>query len=104
MMLADKRYGLSVNLISTKVLPLLIPQMVNPQLQYEHFIVVHEVLQEMFDVIDRYRVCKMRDKDQVTLDHTISKIMARTSVLCPWSRRCLLYICANASLNVSEVV
>jgi hypothetical protein len=35
------------------VLPLLIPQLVNPQLQYEHFIVVHEVLQEMFDVIDR---------------------------------------------------
>ncbi len=54
MMLADKRYGLSVNLIATKVLPLLIPQLVNPQLQYEHFIVVHEVLQEMFDVIDRF--------------------------------------------------
>jgi hypothetical protein len=28
MMLADKRYGLSVNLIATKVLPLLIPQLV----------------------------------------------------------------------------
>lgn len=53
MMLADKRYGLSVNLIATKVLPLLIPQMVNPQIQYEHFICVHSVLQEMFDVIDR---------------------------------------------------
>ena len=53
MMLADKRYGLSVNLIATKVLPLLIPQMVNPQIQYEHFVCVHSVLQEMFDVIDR---------------------------------------------------
>ena len=54
MMLADKRYGLSVNLIATKVLPLLIPQMVNPQIQYENFVIVHSVLQEMFDVIDRY--------------------------------------------------
>ena len=53
MMLADRRFGLSVNLIATKVLPLLVPQMVNPQLQYEHFVVVHEVLQEMFDVIDK---------------------------------------------------
>ena len=53
MMLTDRRFGLSVNLIATKVLPLLVPQMVNPQLQYEHFVVVHEVLQEMFDVIDK---------------------------------------------------
>ena len=53
MMLADRRFGLSVNLIASKVLPLLVPQMVNPQLQYDHFVVVHEVLQEMFDVIDK---------------------------------------------------
>ena len=53
MMLADRRFGLSVNLIATKVLPLLVPQMVNPQLHYDDFVVVHEVLQEMFDVIDR---------------------------------------------------
>ena len=52
-MLSDKKYGLSVNLIATKVLPLLVPQMVNPQLSYEHFNVVHEVLQELFDVINR---------------------------------------------------
>merc|ERR1712223_1618785 len=38
MMVTDKRYGLSVNLIATKVLPLLIPQLVNPQLQYEDFV------------------------------------------------------------------
>ncbi|TRY61045.1 hypothetical protein TCAL_08271, partial [Tigriopus californicus] len=47
MMLADKRYGLSVNLLATRVLPLLIPQMVNPTLHYDHFVVVHEVLQEI---------------------------------------------------------
>jgi SCY1-like protein 2 len=53
MMLADKRYGLSVNVLATKVLPLLLPQLVNPQLQYDDFVVVHEVMQEMFDAIDR---------------------------------------------------
>ena len=52
-MLTEKRYGLTVGMIATKVLPLLIPQLVNPQLQYEHFVIVHEVLQEMFDVIDK---------------------------------------------------
>ena len=52
-MASDKRYGLSINLLATKVLPVLIPQLVNPQLQFEHFVIVHEVLQEMFDVIDR---------------------------------------------------
>ena len=36
-----------------KVLPLLIPQLVNPQLQYEDFEIVHTVLQEMFDVVDK---------------------------------------------------
>lgn len=53
MMVADKKYGLSVNLIATKVLPLLIPQLVSPQLQYDDFTFVHEVLQEMFDVVDK---------------------------------------------------
>ena len=37
-----------------KVLPLLIPQLVNPQLQYEDFEIVHTVLQEMFDVVDKW--------------------------------------------------
>nr|XP_040582110.1 SCY1-like protein 2 [Lepeophtheirus salmonis] len=63
MMLTEKRYGLSVNLIATKVLPILIPQMVNPQLQYDHFMVVHEVLQEMFDVIDRHQRNKLKLDD-----------------------------------------
>ena len=53
MMVADKKYGLSVNLIATKVLPLLIPQLVSPQLQFDDFTFVHEVLQEMFDVVDK---------------------------------------------------
>ena len=62
-MITDKRYGLSVNLIATKVLPLLIPQLVNPQLQYEDFVVVHEVLQEMFDVVDKHQRNKLKLDD-----------------------------------------
>ncbi len=53
MMLSDKRYGLTVNMLSTRVLPLLIPQMVNTQLQYEDYVYVHQVLQEMFDHVDK---------------------------------------------------
>ncbi len=53
MMMSDKRYGLTVNMLATRVLPLLIPQMVNTQLQYEEFAFVHQVLQEMFDHIDK---------------------------------------------------
>lgn len=63
MMLADKRYGLSVNLLATRVLPLLIPQMVNPTLHYDHFVVVHEVLQEMFDIIDKHQRNKLKLDD-----------------------------------------
>lgn len=63
MMITDKRYGLSVNLIATKVLPLLIPQLVNPQLQHEDFIVVHQVLQEMFDVVDKHQRNKLKLDD-----------------------------------------
>ncbi|CAB4059969.1 SCYL2 [Lepeophtheirus salmonis] len=43
MMLTEKRYGLS--------------------LQYDHFMVVHEVLQEMFDVIDRHQRNKLKLDD-----------------------------------------
>ena len=53
MMLSDKRYGLTIGMIATKVLPLLIPQLVNTQLQYDDFVYVQEVLQEMFDAIDK---------------------------------------------------
>ncbi len=52
-MMSDKRYGLTVNMLATRVLPLLIPQMVNTQLQYEDFVFVHQALQEMFDLVDK---------------------------------------------------
>jgi len=54
LMLSDKKYGLSVNLMATRVMPSLLPQTVNPSLNLEQFTNLLEVLQEMLDHIDRY--------------------------------------------------
>jgi hypothetical protein len=54
LMLSDKKYGLSVNLMATRVMPSLLPQTVNPSLNLDQFTNLLEVLQEMLDHIDRY--------------------------------------------------
>lgn len=36
-MLSDKKYGLSVNVMATRVMPSLLPQTVNPSLNLEQF-------------------------------------------------------------------
>ncbi|CAH1396150.1 unnamed protein product [Nezara viridula] len=51
-MLSDKRYGLSINLMATRVMPSLLPQTVNPSLNLEQFTMLLEVLQDMLDHID----------------------------------------------------
>lgn len=53
-MLSDKKFGLSVNLMATRVMPSLLPQTVNPSLNLDQFTILLEVLQEMLDHIDRY--------------------------------------------------
>lgn len=42
-MLSDKKYGLSVNMMATRVMPSLIPQTVNPSLNLEQFMILLEV-------------------------------------------------------------
>lgn len=42
-MLSDKKYGLSVNMMATRVLPSLVPQTVNPSLNLEQFMILLEV-------------------------------------------------------------
>ncbi|XP_046394764.1 SCY1-like protein 2 isoform X2 [Ischnura elegans] len=59
-MLSDKKYGLSVNLMATRVMPSLIPQTVNPSLNLEQFTILLEVLQEMLDHIDRNQRNKLK--------------------------------------------
>jgi hypothetical protein len=72
-MLSDKKYGLSVNLMATRVMPSLLPQTVNPSLNLEQFTNLLEVLQEMLDHIDRYavalRVCVSRSKFEAQCLH-----------------------------------
>lgn len=53
MMLSDKKYGLSVNLMATRVMPLLTPQLVNPALNLDQFTGLSNICLEMFDLIDR---------------------------------------------------
>ncbi|XP_063910269.1 SCY1-like protein 2 isoform X3 [Zophobas morio] len=60
LMLSDKKYGLSVNLMATKVMPSLLPQTVNPSLNLEQFTILLEVLQEMLDQIDRNQRNKLK--------------------------------------------
>lgn len=42
-MLSDKKYGLSVNIMATRVMPSLLPQTVNPALNLEQFTILLEV-------------------------------------------------------------
>jgi SCY1-like protein 2 len=53
MILRDKKYGLSVNMIATKIMPTLIPHTMNPGLNLEQFQTLIEVLQDMLEQIDR---------------------------------------------------
>ena len=54
-MLSDKKYGLTVTILSTRVMPVLLPQLVNPQLDLEVYLMVQTTLQEMFDHVDKYQ-------------------------------------------------
>jgi len=59
-MMSDRKYGLTMNILATRVLPVLLPQMVNPQLDMETYIVVQTTIQDMFDHIDRHQRNKLR--------------------------------------------
>ena len=55
-MISNKKNGLSVSLMATRVMPSLLPQTMNPSLSLEQFSNLLEVLQEMLDHIDRYEL------------------------------------------------
>ncbi|XP_074643390.1 SCY1-like protein 2 [Tubulanus polymorphus] len=59
-MLSDKKFGLTHNLIASKVMPPLIPCTVSPGLNMEQFGTLMEVLREMLEHIDRQRRNKMK--------------------------------------------
>ncbi|XKL63551.1 hypothetical protein PGB90_005915 [Kerria lacca] len=59
-MLNDKKYGLTVNILATHVMPSLIPHTVSTALNLESFTLLLEVLQEMLDIIDRNQRNKLK--------------------------------------------
>ncbi|XP_052776231.1 SCY1-like protein 2 isoform X2 [Mya arenaria] len=61
-LLSDKKFGLTHNLIATRVMPPLIPQTVNPGLSMEQFSALMEVLRDMLEHIDRKRRDKMKQE------------------------------------------
>ncbi|KAJ8668715.1 hypothetical protein QAD02_010378 [Eretmocerus hayati] len=60
LMLSDKKYGLSVNVMATRVMPSLLPQTVNPGLTLNDFMNLIEVLQDMLNHIDRNQRNKLK--------------------------------------------
>ncbi|XP_022236737.1 uncharacterized protein LOC111084265, partial [Limulus polyphemus] len=59
-MLGDKRYGLTVNLLATKVMPALIPVAVSPGLKLDQFTRLVELLQEMLDHVSKSQKNKIK--------------------------------------------
>ncbi|XP_053956399.1 uncharacterized protein LOC128862025 isoform X3 [Anastrepha ludens] len=59
-MVADKKYGLTVETMAIHELPLLIPHTVNPGLNLEQYCMLVEVLQEMLEQIDRQQRIKLK--------------------------------------------
>ncbi|XP_037085326.1 SCY1-like protein 2 isoform X2 [Pollicipes pollicipes] len=65
-MLTDsKKYGLSVNLMATRVMPSLLPLTLNAALHLDQFTSLLELLQEMLDTIDRNQRNKLKLDDLV---------------------------------------
>ena len=63
-MLSDKKYGLTITLLSTRVLPVLVPQLVNPQLDLENYVLVHSTVQDMLDHVDRHQRNKLKNEGE----------------------------------------
>ncbi|XP_076248315.1 SCY1-like protein bma isoform X2 [Calliopsis andreniformis] len=63
LMLTDKKYGLTVNWMATRVMPSLLPQTVNPALNLDQFELLLKLLQDGLHFIER------NQKNQLTLDN-----------------------------------
>ncbi|GFY04017.1 SCY1-like protein 2 [Trichonephila clavipes] len=59
-MLGEKKYGLTVNLLATKVMPVLIPVVVSPGLKLDQFTSLVELLREMLDHVARNQRNKLK--------------------------------------------
>ncbi|KAK2720262.1 SCY1-like protein 2 isoform X2 [Artemia franciscana] len=101
-MLSDKKYGLSINVMATRVLPALLPHVVNPTLVLEQFTALMEVLREMLEQIDRHQRNRLRLdalsstsperirplKHQLSSDNMIAPMMNVPSVMIDNRKTC----------------
>ncbi|XP_074604678.1 SCY1-like protein 2 isoform X2 [Brevipalpus obovatus] len=69
-MLSDKRFGLTVNLLATKVMPSMLPVVVNPGLDMDEFNFLSELLQEMLDQITKNQRNKIKSEKTVSSPQT----------------------------------
>ena len=76
-MLSDRKYGLTMTVLATRVPPVLIPQVANIQLDMETHITVQSTTQEMMDHIDRHQ------KNKTQLDGSIPCSLSPTSASSP---------------------
>ena len=73
-MLSNKKYGLTMNLVSTRVLPVLVPHLVNPQLDIDNYTLIHSTVQNMLDHVDRHQRNKL--KIEGLLHYSLIKTLA----------------------------
>ncbi|CAL4073185.1 unnamed protein product, partial [Meganyctiphanes norvegica] len=76
MMLGDRKFGLSVNLVATRVLPALIPLTISPTLNLDQFSFLLQTIHEMLDHIDKQQRNKLK-LDNLTLASPQEKRMLR---------------------------
>ncbi|XP_028966958.1 SCY1-like protein 2 [Galendromus occidentalis] len=76
-MMADKRYGLTVNLLATKVLPTLIPVAVSPALKLDQFQELTELCQEMLDAVSKSQRNKLK-LEKLSLQSTSELVPVHT--------------------------
>ncbi|XP_015127259.1 SCY1-like protein 2 isoform X1 [Diachasma alloeum] len=60
LLLSNKKFGLTINIIATKVMPLLLPATVNPSLNLEQFQTLIELLQGMLSRIESTQTNKLK--------------------------------------------
>lgn len=56
------------DILATLVMPSFFPIIVEPSLEFEDFIIVSEMLQEMFDLVTKQQRCKLKLDDVPAVD------------------------------------
>ncbi|XP_076331085.1 SCY1-like protein 2 [Tachypleus tridentatus] len=79
-MLGDKRYGLTVNLLATRVMPALIPVVVCPALKLDQFTGLMDLLQDMLENVAKNQRNKLKlekmsmpSSDKLTIPHSLDQ-------------------------------